>query len=216
MIEIKRRSPANLGASPMETELRDNWTVVMKYGNEGDGNGPWLADLAHKTRWDLQDAKTGEIAPCDILVPEKPGDCVLKNDILINRMNKTQASVWHLGASKPELPDHPGYTDVGEATVFLALFGSNVYGIAEKLCALDFMDPSKEPPFLLQGPLCRVPCQTVALERNDDGYGVLLLTCSRGYGQSMVDAILTSGEEFGLRPAGETRFAQHVRALQEK
>ncbi len=214
MIEIERRSPAKLGASAVETETRDNWTVVLEYEKEGDG--PWLADLSHKIRWDLQDRDIGKTTLFDIPVPRKAGDCVLKNDILVNRMNKTQASIWHLGAAPPGLPDHRGFTDVTEATVFLALFGTGVFRITEKLAALDFMDPSKKPPFLLQGPLCRVPCQTVALERTDDRSGALLLACSRGYGQSMVDAILASGEEFGLRPAGETRFSQYVRALQEK
>jgi hypothetical protein len=36
--------------------VRDNWTVALEYDDEGQG--PWLVDLAHKTRWDLQDSRS--------------------------------------------------------------------------------------------------------------------------------------------------------------
>ena len=57
-------------------------------------------------------------------MPAVPGACTFANDTLVNRMNRTQAALWHLGGSEtPTLPTEPGYTDVSEATVFLALFG---------------------------------------------------------------------------------------------
>jgi glycine cleavage system aminomethyltransferase T len=98
--------------------------------------------------------------------------------------------------------------------VFLALFGPNAFLVAEKLTNLDFMDPTKEAPFLLQGPFCHVPCQIVILGKSSDGSGGFLLTCSRGYGDSMVGAILKAGSEFGLRPAGENRFEDWIQVLQ--
>jgi hypothetical protein len=52
-----------------------------------------------------------------------------------------------------------------------------------------------------------VPCQIVVLEKSADGGGGFLLTCSRGYGDSMLHAVLEAGAEFGLRPAGEKRFS---------
>ena len=90
-------------------------------------------------------------------------------------------------------------------TVFLALFGQEIFAIAEKLTALDFLDPLKETPFLLQGPFSHVPCQIVTLEKTPERCGILM-TCSRGYAGSMIAAILEAGEEFGLRPAGENAF----------
>ena len=53
MAEIKRESPVQFKVSPRNTEVRDNWTVALEYDDEGQG--PWLVDLAHKARWDLQD-----------------------------------------------------------------------------------------------------------------------------------------------------------------
>lgn len=209
MVAIKRESPVAFRAAPRKTAERDNWTVALEY--EDEGNGPWLVDLAHKTRWDLQDGSVDAMTPCDLAVPASPGHCTFSGATLIGRMNATQAAIWHLGATAPALPDHSGYTDVSEATAFLALFGPKTFYIAEKLTDLDFMAPTGEPPFLLQGPFCRVSCQIVTLEKAADGSGGFLLTCNRGYGGGMVGAILEAGAEFGLRPAGENRFAEWIR-----
>ena len=102
-------------------------------------------------------------------------------------------------------PDETAYTDVTDATVFLALIGKNLAHLLEKLTSLDFFNPLTEPPFLLQGPLSHVPCQCVMLEKTGDAGG-LLFTCSRGYARDMVHAVLDAGAEFGLRPAGENVF----------
>ena len=212
MIEIRRQSPVQFRVSPRNTEVRDNWTVALEYDDEGQG--PWLVDLAHKTRWDLQDSKVGEQRPCDLDVPATPGSSTFANDTLVNRMNRTQASIYHLGAAAPALPDFSGYTDVTESTVFLALFGPKAFLIAEKLSALDFLDPTKQAPFLFQGPFCHVPCQIVTLEKAADGSGGFLLTCSRGYGDSMIHAILEAGSALGLRPGGENRFSAWIQGLQ--
>jgi hypothetical protein len=213
MSEIKRESPIQFKVSPTRSEVRDNWMVALEYDEEGQG--PWLADLAHKTRWDLQDSKVGEQHPCDLDVPAAPGGCTFANDRLVNRMNRTQVSIYHLGAEAPALPDFAGYTDVTESTVFLALFGPKAFFIAEKLTALDFLDPAKKAPFLYQGPFCHVPCQIVTLEKAADGAGGFLMTCSRGYGDSMLHAVLEAGAEFGLRPAGENRFSAWIQGIQK-
>jgi hypothetical protein len=212
MADIKRESPIKFPAEPTKIEVRDNWTVALAYDNEGDG--PWLVDLSHKTRWDLQDRHIGKLTTCDLDVPQIPGQCALAGQTLVNRMNGTQASVYHLGHEAPALPDFAGYTDVSEATVFLALFGPKTFQVAEKLTNLDFLEPAKKAPFLLQGPFCHVPCQIVTLQKVPEGSGGFLLTCSRGYGDSMVGAILEAGSEFGLRPAGENRFSGWLQDLQ--
>jgi len=41
----------------------------------------------------------------------------------------------------------------------------------------------------------------------------LLMTCSRGYADSMVHALLDAGAEFGLKPAGEKRFTDWLQNL---
>lgn len=211
MAEIRRESPVDFGASPQETELRDNWPVAMAY--DAEGQGPWVVDLSHKSRWDLQDSSVGDRTPCGQAVPATPGASTLADGILINRMNRTQTSIYHLGPEAPALPDEAGYTDVTEGTIFLGIFGPRAFYIAEKLTNLDLGDPGKEVPFLLQGPFCHVPCQIVTLERGAEAGGGFVLTCSRGYAESMVHAVLDAGAEFGLRPAGEKLFDKWLAAM---
>ncbi len=204
MTEIRKESPVRFQAEARKIEMRDNWPLVLEY--EDEGAGPFLVDLTHQAKWDLQDRHLDARKPLELDIPAPAGACAFDRGVLINRMNGTQCALWHLAAGAPVLPDEPGYTDVTEATVFLALFGPHTLAIAEKLTALDLTDPGKQTPFLLQGPFAHVPCQMVVMERGPGFNGGLLLTCSRGYAQSMVHAILDAGAEFGLRPAGELRF----------
>jgi hypothetical protein len=203
MENIIRRSPVSFDIRPAKTEMRDNWSVALDYGAEE--TGPYVIDLSHRSRWDLQDTEIAKVQPWGIHIPDAPGQCILDKGILINRMNRTQASIWHLTGERPDEPEGPAFTDVTDVAVFLALFGKGIFAITEKLTALDFSDPLKEPPFLLQGPFSHVPCQIVTLGKTPERCGILM-TCSRGYAGSMTAAILDAGEEFGLRPAGENAF----------
>lgn len=212
MEKLIRRSPVSFDTGPVKTEMRDNWTVVLEY--EAEGTGPYAIDLSHRTRWDLQKADIANVQPWGIHIPDVPGQCALDRGKLINRMNRTQASIWHLVAEKPESPADKAFTETTDATLFLALIGKEIFSITEKLTALDFRDPLKEAPFLLQGPFSHVPCQIVTLEKTPERCGILL-TCSRGYAGSMTAAILEAGEEFGLRPAGENAFTRWLGELSD-
>ncbi|MEA1969675.1 MAG: sarcosine oxidase subunit gamma SoxG [Thermodesulfobacteriota bacterium] len=211
MKEIYRESPVTFKKIPKRTETRDNWTIALEY--EDEDKGQFLIDLSHRTRLDIQDSDFSSIEPFGIKIPDMPGMSVLENGFLINRMNRTQTSVWHLVGETPEIPDESAYTDVTESTLFLAIMGKTVFSIAEKLTSLDFLDSGKKVPFLLQGPFSHVPCQIVTLERDGETSGIIF-TCSRGYGKTMVDAVMEAGAEFGLRPAGEDKFTSWVRALE--
>ncbi len=197
---IIRRSPVAFDSTPAQTEMRDSWNVVFEYENQGDG--PWIIDLSHRARWDLQDREIDAIHPWGLNIPAAPGRCSYGHGVLINRMNRTQSSIWRINGDKLNPPEGTAYTDVTDATVLLAIVGKNLAALVEKLTSLDFFSPLNEPPFLLQGPLAHVPCQCVMLEKSPDSSGILF-TCSRGYGESMVEGILSAGAEFGLRPAGE-------------
>lgn len=203
---LQRHSAVEFSATSHKRENRENWTVILQYQDEGEG--PWLVDLSHKSRFDLQAGNIDEISAGGVAVPPSPGMSTYANALLINRMNAGQASLYCLGGEMPQLEMGTAYTDITESTVFLALFGPKAFHVTEKLTALDFLAPENIPPFFSQGPFCHVPCQIVTLRRQTDGSGGILLSCSRGYAKSMVEAILDSGEEFGLRPAGEDKFTE--------
>ncbi len=200
MKNIIRRSPVSFDSRPAKTEMRDNWTVVLEY--EAEETGPYVIDLSHSAKWDLQDTNLSQFRPWGVTIPQTPGQCAFQNGILINRMNRTQAACWHLCKTSPQVPEESAYTETTDATLLLALLGKDVFSIMEKVSALDFISPERKTPFLLQGPILHVPCQVVCLEKADENIAVLF-TCSRGYGESMVEGILSAGAEFGLRPAGE-------------
>jgi hypothetical protein len=203
METIQRRSPVEFESKPANTEMQADWSVVLEY--EEEGQGPWVVDLSHRARWDFQDSEISAQQPWGMTIPEAPGQSAFKGGVLINRMNRTQASIWHLAGDNLDVPDGPAYTDVTDATLFLALLGKDVISIAEKLTSLDFLDPARETPFLLQGPFSHVPCQIATLGNTTENSGILF-TCSRGYARDMTAAVLHAGAEFGLRPAGQNAF----------
>lgn len=204
METVIRCSAVSFDATPVKTEERDGWSVMLEY--EDEGPGPYVVDLSHRPRWDLQDANIGGNQTLGITIPGDPGQCVFENGYLINRMNRTQAAVWHLAGAAPIFPDDPAFTDVTDATVLLAICGQDLFSILEKLSSLDFLDPSREAPFLLQGSVSHVPCQIVTLDNKPEKSGILM-TCSRGYARDMVGTVLEAGAEFNLRPAGEQAFS---------
>jgi hypothetical protein len=211
MKEIQRVSPVAFKSTPLKTEKRDNWDVVMEYAGEGDG--PYFVDLSHRPRFDLQNSDLSSITPFGLAIPETPGVSMLENGILANRMNGIQVSLLNLnGNDTVTMPDESGYTDVTESTLCVALIGKDVFSICEKLTALDFMNPERTAPFLFQGPFSHIPCQIVTLNKEGETAGIIL-TCSRGYGRDMIHSILDAGVEFKLAPAGESVFTNWIKSI---
>jgi hypothetical protein len=203
MSHAYRTSPVHFDALPVQSHEQEGWTVVTEYADEQDG--PWLVDLSHLPRWDVQDRDLSRFRPCGLEIPETPGLCRLGENALINRMNRTQAAVWHLGPGGEGMPEDRTYTDIRENTLCLALVGPQSLAVSEKVSSLDLADPKRTSPCLIQGPLAHVPCQIALLDRDPD-QGGFVFTCSRGYARDVVRTLLEAGEEFGLRPAGEKRM----------
>ena len=198
-----RYSAVVFKADPLETETRNHWPVVLKYKSESDG--PYIIDLSHTLKWDLQDSRLSQIEPCGIRIPGAVGESIFEKHILINRMNRTQASIWHLSQSEAVMPQELAYTDVTESYALLALLGESVFSIMEKVSSLDLLFSANRFPALFQGPVLHVPAQLVVMPGGDTGR-LILIACARGYGQSMAQGLLDAGAEWNLCPAGELRF----------
>ena len=205
-MNFERKSPVSFPARPLKSEKKDGWNVVLEY--VGETGGPLVIDLSHCPKWDLQDADLSGFKPSGTAVPQNPGKSVLENGVLINRMNRTQASIWCFSERVPETG--PAFTETTDALLLLALTGPNIFAITEKLTALELADAGH----LLLGPFSHVPCQIVVLNRTGRD-GVLLIACSRGYGRDMTHAILEAGGEFGLRPGGELAFTRAVKEIED-
>ena len=212
----KRRSPVQFDATPIEVERRGDWDVVLAYadplrardgvGDEGDGGdergGPWLVDLSHRLRWDYQDRRIDERRPFGLRVPASPGEVSVADGLIVSRMNGTQASIWHVGPEPPpETPVEVSYTDTTDSHCWLAVVGESARAAMEHASNLDLFPPTKESPFLTQGPVLHVPCQVVTVP--PDG---VLIALSRGYAQTFAEALLHAAGRTGLRPGGERAF----------
>ena len=85
MVECLRRSPVELPGPSLRTVSRDGFSVVLEYENEG--SGPFLVDLSHRPKWDLQAPDLESLKPWGIEVPEQPGQCRLCAGVIVGRQN---------------------------------------------------------------------------------------------------------------------------------
>ena len=198
---MTRRSPVHLPGRPEQAETRDGWTVVLRYADEGEG--PWVVDLSHCRRWDIQGAELEAAAPKGIVLPPAPGAVEITASGIVGRTGMRQAFLWSFGEGVPAVG--PGCTETTESAACLALLGRDVLQITEKLTSLDLGNPAFKAPFLRLGPFAHVSGQVVVLS-SDPVAAAVLVACSRGFGHDLVHTVLHAGEEFGLRPAGESRF----------
>lgn len=205
MSDAYRKSPVRFDAEAEETQERDGWSVVLAFGDEGPG--PWLTDLSHRRRWDCQAADLSAKRLFGFEVPGTPGDVSIHGDMVINRMNRTQAAMWHLGSGNPPAtPDDPSVTELTDAHCMLAVVGPGTRSALECVTNLDLIPPGRPAPFLTQGPVLRIPCQVVTL-----GSECVVMTFARGYGQSFSEAWLHAAAPSGIRPAGERAFTGRFR-----
>lgn len=199
-----RHSPIRLPGQAAETEEREGWTVVRRYS--GEGGGPWLIDLSHCGKWDVQDSALDQVpAVDDVPLPGRVNQCVIREGRVLMRPSATRAVLWRLRGEPTPLPYHRAFTDVTDGYALLALAGSEVPDILEKATPMDALPPGAEPPYLLQGPVFQRPCHLVMMRHRPD-MTVALVAGQRGYGRYMAEAFLEVGEEFGMLPAGEDRF----------
>jgi len=191
----------------LRTQSRNGFLVVLEYANEG--SGPVLVDLSHRAKWDLQALDLDSLKPWGVEVPGKAGRCKFCKGLIIGRQSETQAATWHLGSGEPDAPQDSAATEITDGWMLLALIGPEIFSIMEKVTSLDVCSPTQETPVWIQGPVLHVPCQVVVLGREQDR-AALMLACSRGYGPTMVRALLEAGGPWDLRPAGEEAFTRRL------
>jgi len=198
---IERRSPVTFNMVPEKVEWRDHWPVAQRYPHEG--KGPWLVDLSHCEKWDFQSGSLDKLTPWDLPIPPQPGTCALTGGMLVNRLNATQAVVWHLSGGAPFALQVNEATDVTDASLLVGLVGPHLQAIMEKMTGLDLYRPGMTLPALIQGPVAHVPCRIARLQGKKTKDEGLLISCSTGYARDMIAALLHAGAEYGLQPAGE-------------
>ncbi len=202
MSSVFRQSPVTFQCEAAEKITHDGWEIVLAF--EGEGEGPWLVDLSHLQRWDFQHANLDLKTPFGLDMPAEPGQVILHDERLVTRMNRTQAAIWNLTRSDAlEEPEVMNFTDLTDAHCMLAVLGQGVSQVMENVSNLDLFRPDRQVPFLTQGPVMHIPCQVVTV-----AIDCVLMTFSRGYGQSFADAMLHAATGCKLRPGGEEVFSR--------
>ena len=204
MESIKRYSPITFPSTPVRTGIRNGWEIVLEYKDQG--TGPFLVDLSHIGKWDVQGEDLPSLRPAGLAIPADSKQCLLTGDFLLNLIKWNWATIWHFSVDMPDFADEYAFTNVTEAYALLMITGRNTFSIMEKISSLDLLSPERNPPFLTMGPVCRIRSQIVVLSREKEMSNVLV-ACPRGYGQSMADVILDAGKEYGLKPGGEDIFS---------
>ncbi len=202
MSSVFRQSPVTFQCEAAEKITHDGWEIVLAF--EGEGEGPWLVDLSHLQRWDFQHANLDLKTPFGLDMPAEPGQVILHDERLVTRMNRTQAAIWNLTRSDAlEVPEVMNFTDLTDAHCMLAVLGQGVSQVMENVSNLDLFRPDRQVPFLTQGPVMHIPCQVVTV-----AIDCVMMTFSRGYGQSFADAMLHAASGCKLRPGGEEVFSR--------
>ena len=197
-----RQSPVHFACDAAEMTVYDGWDVVVEFVDQGEG--PWLVDLSHLQRWDFQHLELDSCRPFGMDVPAEPGQVNLQDKRMITRMNRTQATIWVLARNDlSERPEAVNITELTDAHCMLAVLGNGAPRVMERVSNLDLFRPDRQMPFLTQGPVMHIPCQVVTVDMD-----CVLMTFSRGYGQSFADAMLHAASGRRLRPGGEGVFTR--------
>lgn len=207
MTDILRYSPIRFDPLPVRTEIRDGYEVVLEYRDQG--KGPYLVDLSHLPRWDLQNGALSRYAGMALPIPAEYNSVNCKGGLLISRLNATQCQMWALEKEIPGFSADVAITEISDGQALLALVGCDLRPLVETLTSLDLFIPDMVLPRLSQGPVLKIPSQVIRLADWGDLQS-LLLGFPRGYGQAMADAVLERGTASGLVPGGEEVFTSFI------
>ena len=119
MESFKRYSPVNFTCTPIRTQVRNGWEVVLEY--EDEGTGPFLVDLSHIGKWDVQGEDLPSLRPAGLTIPEDSEQCLITGDFLLNLIKWNWATIWHFSEDIPDFADEYAFTNVTEAYALLAI-----------------------------------------------------------------------------------------------
>ena len=205
MIKIIRRSPIKFDDHQVaEIKEFNGFQVAQAY--LGQSKGPLLIDLSHLPSWDIQDNDLTRFQDMGLKIPSELNGVSRQGALFISRLNQTQCQVWSLDGEPPEFDTKNRHcTEVTDGQAVMGLMGNRLESVVETFTTLDMFKPGTTAMRLYQAPLFHIPCQILVLDRSSDGQ-VILISCPRGYGNDMAQAILTSGGGLDLHPGGVNVF----------
>ena len=203
---LKRVSPIDMGLKAERIMVRDGWEISLTYVGERPRSALFLADLSHVPKWTLNGPNLHEMRPAGSSMPAKPGMISLERGLLLVRCIPWECRIMSLGEQNPVLKVE-GLTDVTDAYAAIAVVGTRCFDVLAKLSPIDL-----EGRYSLKAALAPVEDVTCLLVHLDgaDGIPGIILTCARGDGHFLTDAILDAGKEYSIRKAGWERFGRWI------
>ena len=177
--------------------------MVLEY--EGEGGGPWLVDLSHLQKWDCQDMELDSTAPFGLSMPAEPGQVVFQDGKIITRMNRTQAMITCLrtGDSIESVERALGIHRRNGCVLHAGRSGARNI-LCDGTCEQSGHFSSRAGTDAV--PDARADNAHSCSSRDSGPVDCVLMSFSRGYGQSFSDAILHAASGCDLRPGGENVF----------
>ncbi len=195
-----RTSPIKFNLEPFTVEEIDGWKVIREYKNQK--KDPLLIDLSHRPSWDFQNKELLNFNTPEFCIPADMNGVARQGNLFVSRMNQTQAQLWSFDGLTPL---NPGCTDITDGQAVMALMGKDLEQVFESMLPLEIFKPGETGMKLFQSPLFHIPCQILALDRSEKRK-VVIISCPRGYGNDITEAILKSAAPHGLTPGGENAF----------
>ncbi len=181
---------------PVEEE-EAGWPVIKYFEPSGHCFHAALADLSHRPKAIIQGPGIHRI--CRI----NPGEVFWTGKAFVCGLKPDEAVVFDLsGPVEPTWPDEY-HTDMTEGWVLLGLWGARSLEIMQRMVTVDIERPESRDPFFLVSRSHGLALQILNPKGPEPGF---VLACDRSHGQNLFDACLHAGEQFDLKPAGETDF----------
>jgi len=200
----RKMSPLNLPGKPEEVRTEKGWERALTYSEEKGRRGLFITDLSFLTKLVLHRKDVDQAVPAGLPMPRKPGEVETDRDKIMVRLTPSECLILFLRDETPA-PEDPAYTDMTDAYSAFALVGPLCFEVLEKLSPVDLNSPAQKSPCAAQAPVEDLRCVIVRLEGKEAIPGLIILG-DRGYGQFLLDVFLDAGKEFGLFPAGWSRF----------
>jgi len=182
---------------PVEVES-GGWPLVERFEPpEGDCE-VGLTDLSHRPKAILQGPATQQA-----LGELRPGQAGWSGPALIGCLKPEHAIIFDLkGDITPDWQD-AAYTDMTDGWVLLGLWGPKGLEVVQRLVTVDVERPEVTGPLFVATGSHGIRVQLINLRGSMPGF---VIACERSHGQSLFDACVRAGRQFGLKITGQRAF----------
>jgi hypothetical protein len=183
-------------AGAPETAVLGDWVLTATYPGE-DSAATGLVDLSHRPKALVSGPDADGLMPLD------PGRAAWDGTAYQAARKSGEQMLFDLtGPLEPAWPG-PGYTDMTDAWVLLAVFGPRAAEVIQRMAAIDFDPPQVSGPFYAVTRSHGLWIQLINLRRKSPGF---LVAVERAQGQNLAAGLVHAGHAVGMKVMGFKAF----------